>query len=148
MPNDVEPAFRLKGLSLWIRGYQFPNATDPFDANWLRVRAVLATSSSHVAAEGCLLQNVDLQRFCTELEELYRDLGGTARLASHEPNIDVTLEGDGHGHISMRASLTPDHLTQTHLVTFALDQTLLPDAIKQLRQIDRSFPMRGKSTLG
>jgi hypothetical protein len=148
MPNDVEPAFRLKGLSLWIRGYEFPDATEPFDANWLRVKAVLATSSSHVAAEGCFLQNVDLQRFCTELEKLYRDLRGTARLASLEPNIDVNLEGDGQGHITMRASLTPDPLTQTHLVTFALDQTLLPGAAKQLRQIDQSFPIRGKSAGG
>lgn len=144
MPNDVEPSFRLKGLSLWIRGYEFPDAADPFDANWLRVKAVLATSSSHIIAEGCFLQTVDLQRFCAELERLYRDLRGTARLASPEPNLEVTLDGDGRGHISMHASLTPDHLTQTHLITFALDQTLLPDAVKQLKQIDQNFATRGK----
>lgn len=144
MPNSDEPPFRLKGLSLWIRGYEFPYADSFYDANWLRVRAVLATSSFHLAAEGYFLQNLDLQRFSAELEYLYRDLKGTATLASTEPNLQVELTGDGLGHIGMRVSLTPDHLTETHTVAFNLDQTLLQHAIKQLRGIETAFPVRGK----
>ncbi|MEO6396502.1 MAG: hypothetical protein ABIO40_11405 [Devosia sp.] len=139
MPDSVEPPFRLAGLSLWVRGYQFPDAKDD---NWLRIRAVLATSSSHAAAEGNFLQTLDLQLFAAELENLYRDLNGTATLMSTEPNLHAELTGDGLGHIRMRVSLTPDHMTETHSVTFNLDQTMLNDAIRQLRGIDANFPVR------
>ena len=56
----------------------------------------------------------------------------------------VVLEAtDRRGHISAGVEITPDHLTQTHHLTFEIDQSYLPDIIKECAAIVRTYPIRG-----
>jgi hypothetical protein len=56
-----DPSLDLFGLKLWIHGRQFPNANDFWDGNWLRVTAMLSTSTSVVRTEGPEVSYVSLQ---------------------------------------------------------------------------------------
>jgi hypothetical protein len=68
----------------------------------------------------------ELAAFAQEVRRLHRDLLGTVRLRPIEPNIALTLTGDGKGHITVDGIAQNDCARGTRL-TFRLtkDQTYL-----------------------
>lgn len=49
LPEDFgEPSLSIAGFQLWVHGRQFPEATDFYDGNWLRVTAHCKASAASV----------------------------------------------------------------------------------------------------
>ena len=92
------PSLRLAAFQLWVHGWQFPEARDKWDGNWLNVTAHCGQNGASAWATGAILDTVGLLRFRGELERLYQTLSGEAVLESHEPNVVVRVTaGDRAG---------------------------------------------------
>jgi hypothetical protein len=139
----TEPDMRLGGLSIWVDGRQFPNATDYYDGNWLMVRARMEAPSATVKCEGAILSSADIDRFRAELGSLCATLAGKATLDSYEPELKATLKAQSLGHVEGVIEITPDHLNQLHRFTLDLDQSYLPAIIDACASILRRFPVLG-----
>ena len=142
-----EPDFTLGGLRLWIHGYEFPGIHEGYDANWLyaTVHYESASSSVLVVREPMIL-TWELYDWLCEMERLYRELRGTATLDCLEPYLFVELKADNrYGAITMKVEIRPTQPFGKEVHTFhkQVDQSYLPSAIRQLRDILQRFPIRG-----
>ncbi len=136
------PSLDLFGLKLWIHGRQFPNATDFWDGNWLRVTAILSTSTSMVRTEGPIVHLREIYGLKAECEKLYETLSGQATLACLEPNLSVKITAGTSGHIDIEVSVVPDQFTERHEYKTTSDQTYLPGVIQQCEGILEQYPIR------
>jgi hypothetical protein len=133
------PALEIDGFQLWIHDSQFSDSAD----NWLNVTAHCGDVGASVWVSGAILDTVDLERFARECDHLYQKHAAEASLAPLEPNLHISLvPSDRLGHIKMSVQITPDHMSQRHEFTFALDQTFLPRISTQLRKVLEEYPVR------
>jgi hypothetical protein len=142
-PNYGPPYLRIAGLAIWVYGYQFPEAEDYYDGNWLRVAAHCGASGAMVRVDGSLFMTLDVARFRDECGLLLQKSVKTAKLKPLEPELLVSIEeADSPGHLIMRVDMTPDSLTQNHTMFFEIDQSYLPSIITGCTRILREFPVR------
>lgn len=79
----------------------------------------------------------ELLGFAEEISRLYRDLTGTAQLKPLEPNITLTLTGDGKGHVTVEGTARNHFQTDTLLkFQFTIDQTYLKSIGESLTAAD------------
>jgi len=144
--NLGEHDLEIAGLRVWIHGRQFPDSTDYWDGNWLRVTAY-CTYQSAVRVHGSLIHLREIAGLLQGCERLYQTLEGRAALECLEPNLRVELVAETGGHIHVVISITPDHMSETHSFTDGFDQTYLPPVIAACKRILERFPMRGAEGL-
>lgn len=137
------PDIKLDRLQIWIHGRQFPDATDYWDGNWLRITAHCGSSGADVWTSGPILNLPALVSWLTELEHLSVSMRGEASLVPVEPELFVKLTAEEHGKISLEVEITPDNVTQEHSFNFELDQSYLAPLIDSCRRILAEYPVRG-----
>jgi hypothetical protein len=144
-PNDLgEPALNVAGFQLWIHGRQFPDSEDYYDGNWLRVTAHCGASCASVWVQGAIVTVMDIAGFREQCDSMLCGNSCSAVMDPFEPELRISLEGaDSLGHILAKVEITPDHLTQFHKMEFDLDQSHLPNIIKQCSAILQEYPIRG-----
>jgi hypothetical protein len=82
----------------------------------------------------------ELGRFAQEIRELGRNLTGTAEMNPLEPNLTLTLVGDGKGHVAVDGVARNHFDRGTELVFhFGIDQTFLADIAKALSAADSTI---------
>lgn len=88
----------------------------------------------------------ELDQFAGQIENLYQDLRGTICFRPMEPNIEITLDVDGRGHILVTGRARQDIAGGNHLnFAFTLDQTALPVLAVSLRKAEAfQAPDRGR----
>jgi hypothetical protein len=143
------PTLELEALRLWIHGYQFPEASDAWDGNWLRVTARCEGPGASVEVTGPILDTVSFLRFQRELVALYDRLVGSATLESHEPELRVEVGSVGTaGQMAVHIEITPDHMSQAHRFDLGIDQSYLPALIRACQQVLGQYPVRDPATRG
>src|ERR1043166_7168902 len=106
-----EPTLKLDEFQLWVHGYQFPDSSDYWDGNWLRITAHCAASGASVWVSGALLRNTDLIGWANQCDALRNGDAVVAALAPLEPELKVTVRPiDQLGHFTVRVEITPEHL--------------------------------------
>lgn len=79
----------------------------------------------------------ELRRFAEEVRQLHRTLVGTASLNPIEPNIVMTLTGDGKGHVKVEGVARNRFETRNSLAfDFEIDQTFLVGLAEGLEKAD------------
>jgi hypothetical protein len=99
---------------------------NPRSEGWLdaEVRVSLGAWSGRYAAR---FHEDDFPPFARQLEELHATLVGEARLSSLDGYLDITLTGDGVGHITIAGEAWDRPRWASHLViAYEMDQTELP----------------------
>lgn len=139
---------QLAGLQLWVHGYQFRDACDEDDANWLNATARCSDNGASVVVRGAFIGTAELLAWQREVETLAARLAGTARLACLEPQLLVMLEARPLGAIDMQVWITPDETTQEHRFRFAIDQSYLGSLAAQCAQVLERYPVRGPGAAG
>ena len=138
------PSLNVGDPRLWVLRRQFPDSQDSWDGNWLNVVAVYSGIGSRVEVSGPFLDTVSFVAFRSRLEAMASSLTGSAELSSVEPELRLMLSyADTLGHVEGWLELTSDHLREEHRFKIELDQTHLPELIRQLRAIETEFPTRG-----
>ena len=149
MSDSASPTIELGALQIWVHGYQFPEATDAWDGNWLRVTARCSVPGATVEVTGAILDTVSFQRFQGELARVYQTLDGVATLESHEPNLTVVVQAHrSTGHLEARVDITPDHMYQEHSFLIGADQTHLPTVMRGCAEVLRRYPIRDPAARG
>ena len=86
----------------------------------------------------------ELRAFADAIRRLHRDLSGTAELQPMEPNITLSLNGDGKGHMNAEGEVRNNLSSGTALAfSFSIDQTYLMEIADRL-----TGPIRRKSHNG
>ncbi len=138
-PATVE----IAALRIWVHGYQFPDQTDSWDGNWLRCTAHCAEAGASVRLTGAILDTVSFVRFGRELADVYKQLEGQATLESDEPELKAVVSAIGrNGAVQVVVEITPDHMTQVHRFTLTIDQSFLPEMVRQCNQLLERYPVR------
>jgi hypothetical protein len=137
------PHVELAGLKLWVHSYQYRNADDYDDANWLNATAICSEKGATVLVEGAFIRTTEIFAWQRAVEELAANLVGEARLDCMESELAVTLKGLPLGAVEMQVQITPDQLTQEHSFTFAIDQSYLGALASQCASLLTDFPIRG-----
>jgi hypothetical protein len=78
-----------------------------------------------------------LSSFANQLENLYQKLQGKAIFGTIDGKFSVELQGDGKGHIKAQFDVMDDIARLKF--DAELDQTFLPELIKQVRAISTAF---------
>ena len=135
-------------LSVEFLGRSNPTTTDFWDANWLNVQVLLAVGRFNGEFKGSLknqLRTTDLAAFRMELSALYQSLSGNATLKTVEDWLQLTLTGDGKGHLLMNGRvLDGPGIGNTLTLQLELDQTFLPEIIRSLDAVLVAYPIIGK----
>jgi hypothetical protein len=138
---EADADLRLLGLSLWVEGREFPDATDFWDGNWLVIRAEMRASGAYVERSGPILTAADFERFRDDLSKMVADLAGEAVLEGLEPGLRFFLKMQKLGRIEAIVEITPDHLTQQHRFEVEVDQSFLPGLVASCDAILTRFPV-------
>jgi len=91
----------------------------------------------------CDLDGGAFSRFASELRELHRTLKGTAEFSSYEEQIELSLVGDGLGHVAVKGEAM-DIAGTGNMLRFHLeiDQTELQPLLRDLEAIAARHPAR------
>ena len=144
-----EPAIIIGALSVWVQGYEFPEATDAWSGNWLSVTARCAANGASVIVSGAILDTVSFVRLRRELKTVGERMEGSATLASHEPNLRVTLKPQGTtGQIDVEIEITPNHVDQAHRFFGTIDQSYVHELRSACDSVLRRFPVRDPDSRG
>lgn len=138
---SAEPDLTFCGLSLWVEGREFPDASDYWDGNWLVIRAEMRAPGARVECVGPILMASDLECFRDGVAEMVTALAGEATLKGLEPGINLTLRMGSRGHVEGAVDITPDHLNQQHRFNVEADQSYLPALVLSCDAILGKLPV-------
>ena len=103
---------------------------------WARAEIVVRCDGWVGTMRGSFMKG-ELARFAEGIRQLHRDLTGIAELNPLEPNITLTLKGDGKGHITVDGVARNDFASRTELAfEFTIDQTYLKGIADSLCAVD------------
>lgn len=125
-----------------------PSADDYWDGNWLKVDVQVKAGAFRCSLEADLRAD-DFSRLRGDLAALYTALRGTAVLKTLEGWVEVTIVGDGKGHLSASCAVMDAPGTGNRL-TFKLnfDQTDVPPMLAALNAIVEAFPVKAAEERG
>lgn len=136
--------FRIGGevadfLLLSIRGRQFPEATDYWNANWLTCNVDACVGAFH-GVFGAVIRNEDLGRFLRQLRPLFENSSGGAMLEAAEW-LSLDVVADGRSRVKAHVQLN-DNCNALEF-SLSLDRSELPAIIAQLEEICGAYPVAG-----
>ena len=86
---------------------------------------------------GASFMQGELSRFAKQVQNLHKHLHGNATLEPMEPNLTLSLLGDGKGHVEVTGVAQNQFHTGTKLTfKMELDQTYLPAIAEALANLD------------
>ena len=130
-------------LQIEVHGYQFPNADDYYDANWLNVSIRYAGANSKIWLEEPCLLTVELSAFRDQLRQLSDLSVEGAVLRPLEPYIELEVARAGSlGGLSAKVRLKPDLIDEVHELQMGLDLSYLPGIVAQFDRVLSQFPVR------
>jgi len=136
------PDIKMAGLQVWVHGRQFPEATDYWDGNWVRVTVHCGAKGSDVWASGPIIHLPEILGLADACERMSQTLSGEASLDCMEPELSIKLQALSLGHLLMTVAITPDHLNQSHTFQFEIDQSHLSNLIAECRQTLMRYPIK------
>jgi hypothetical protein len=142
-----EPDLVIAGLKIWIHGRQFPDSTDYWDGNWLRVTAYCNSPNAMVKTGGPIIHLGEISGLLKGCEQLYSSLNGEAGLDCMEQELNVKLRAESGGSIKTKISVISNRLRDSHEFTYDIDQSYLPAIISACSNILEKYPIREDTNL-
>lgn len=143
MFNEMEPDIKLVGLSIWILGYQYPDSSKYWDANWVVVRVCCIGQCAVVELCDPCIHLPELAAWLDACIALEDGRSERAELPTMEPYLQITIDrsGDYRG-LVVKVKVTPDNVTQFHEFHFPIDSSYLRILIEALRGVLARLPIR------
>lgn len=142
-----EATIRCEGgeyLTLTVHGRSFPDCTDYWDGNWVRVSVDVSVGGFRGSVSGGLRTN-ELKDFHQQLVRLQESLEGTAELQTMESWLSIQASGDGCGHMRFRYVIRDEPgIGNTLECLLRTDQTFTRSTVAELTAIVKAFPVIGQ----
>ena len=114
-----------------------------WDKNWIQSR-ITVKGGAFRGQFNCDLMTTEFELFKRELKTLYSKLTGQATFKTLEGQIEIKIEGDGLGHLTIDCEAMDEAGIGNRLnIAMSCDQTQIPDYLRQLDKIIKEFPIRG-----
>lgn len=124
-------------------GWAHPKADNDWDKNWVHSKITIR-GGAFSGQFTCDLMTTEFELFKREVKSIYKYLNGTAKFKTLENQIEITIQGDGFGHFKVDCAAMNEPGTGNKLnIELAFDQTYIPDLLRQLDIIVKSFPIQG-----
>ncbi len=136
------PDIKLAGFNLWVHQRQFPEAQDFWDANWLIITVYCEAPGAQVKMNGPIIHLTEIENLLKECRQMYASLSGEASLNCMEPELDLILKMQTNGRLTMEVKITPNHLMQKHWFQFDIDQSYLPELIRDCQRVLENYPLK------
>ena len=144
----ADHAFHVTGngsVTVTVLGRQFPDAQHYDDACWLDVLVDVQVPGYTAHFGGTFLRNDELEEFASELKRMHATLKGKSALRTMECMIYLEAEVNKLGQIRWTGeTVFPIGDGNTLQFTLENDQSFLPGLIRELDNILKAFPIRGK----
>lgn len=142
------PSIVVGPLKIWIADYQYPDAQDYDDANWVFATARCEGCGSRVEATGAFIHLSELKKWKEDLMTFQCTLKGRVDLPTMEPTLTIKIEGQksNTGQLNCEVCLTGEHLRELHRYSLDIDQSYLPTLLAQVAAVLREFPIRNERT--
>jgi hypothetical protein len=138
-------ADRGEFLKLSLNGRSHPDCDDYWDGNWLSASIVIRAGGFRGSIEGDIRAE-ELAAFYGQLAQLQDSLQGVAEFDTLEDWLSIRATGDGIGHIEMRCVVLDQPGIGNKLeFTLASDQTFAKEAVGQLAEATKAFPVVGRT---
>lgn len=122
--------------------YERAPVGDYHDDNWLTVQILVAAGGFRGKVDASIL-TAELVDFLTQLHSLKETLRASAVLSTVEEQLELTLTGDGKGHITLSGNVLDQLGSGNRLVLeFSFDQSQLNASIRELTEVVERFPVR------
>ncbi len=138
---------QIVGLRIWVHGRQFPDSTDYWDGNWLRITAYCMVGESRVRVHGSVVHLSEIAGLLRGCESLSETLAGRTGLDSMEQNLKLELIAKKLGRVAVDIQITPEPMRESHRFRDEIDQTNLPAIIAACARILEKYPLRGRPQL-
>jgi hypothetical protein len=114
-----------------------------WDKNWIHSR-ITVKGGAFRGQFYCDLMTTNFELFKRELKKAYGNLKSTATFKTIEGQIQIKCIGDGLGHFEVDCEATDEAGTGNKLIlTMSFDQTAIPDLVRQVDKITKTFPIQG-----
>jgi hypothetical protein len=124
--------------------WEFPDADDYWDGNWIYSNVAIVVGSFRGSYEA-MLRTGEFVQFRDDLKVLHDKLKGAATFQTMEHWLAIQVEGDGRGHFTAKCEARDQPgMGNRLLFDLAFDQTELPALLRDLDELTRAFPVRGK----
>ena len=132
-------------ITVTVLGREFPHLQDYWDGNQLSVQVEILLPGYTANFGGTLLRTYELERFASELKQMYSTLKGKSTLQPLEGAISLQAEVNKAGFVFWAGKMIyPSGGVNVLKFELINDQTYLPDLIMELDAILEAFPIRGK----
>ncbi|MES2461035.1 MAG: hypothetical protein V4671_10660 [Armatimonadota bacterium] len=131
-------------LTIEFTGFPYTDA-DYWNRNWVSA-LIMARLPGFWVAFRDEIHLSDLEPFHRDLQTLYTELKGTARLHVMNGCLDLSGEIDHLGHLHWNAEIAhPVGAGNEARLTFAMhaDQSYLPSLLAQIKTVMEAFPIKG-----
>lgn len=143
MRDDSDPNIKLAGLSIWVEGYEFPDSTEYWDANWVVVRIVCVGHGSKVKFRDPCIHLPELQGWLTGCIALESKSADKAELPTMEPYLQVVIDRSGvAGGLVAAVTLIPDDIESPREFRFPIELSDVRTLIESLQRVLKRFPIR------
>jgi hypothetical protein len=141
--NERYASFQLGGLTVWIEGYEFPDAADYWDANWVMTRVQCTGQHTVVKLRDPCLRLPVLASWADACRRLLNGESDTAALAPMEPYLDITIdrEAEPKGLVTT-VKITPDNVTEFHEFRFPIEPSHVEKLIESISVVLSRLPLR------
>jgi hypothetical protein len=124
--------------------WEFPDAEDYWDGNWVYANVTVVVGGFRGSYEA-MLRTEEFVRFRDHLGQLYGKLTGAAAFETMEHWLAIRVEGDGRGHFTAKCEARDQPgMGNKLLFDLTFDQTELPLLLRDLNELTRAYPVRGK----
>lgn len=122
----------------------FPHTDDYWDGNWVYADVAVVVGGFRGSYEA-MLRTEEFARFRDDLQVLKDKLKGAAAFETMEHWLAINVEGDSRGYFTANCEAR-DQPGMGNQLTFelAFDQTDLPALLRDIDELTRAFPVRGK----
>jgi hypothetical protein len=131
-------------VTISVLGRTHGDTTDFWDGNWLisRIEVHVGGFAGRISAA---LRADEIRGFREDLERVYRELQGTARLKSMEEWLDLTMTvTGGQFEVEGRMIDNPGVGNELRFEIGGLDQSHAPKLIAGLLALERDYPVIGQ----
>lgn len=120
---ERDPDLRIMGLRMWEVGP--PGPSREFTAHY-------AGANAEVWVKGVAIEDNELARFKNDMEDLRKNLNGTAALGN-SPRLRLNIVGDARGGLEIYVEISPYSADQKHWFRSTADQTYLSGFIRDCK---------------
>lgn len=129
---------------MWADGYQFPDSTEFWDANWVRCRIVCVGQQATVKLAASCVHLPEFETWLDACKKLDSGDVDLAALDTMEPYLRIKVDRSGDFRTLLATvMLTPDNVTQFHEFRYPIDPSYLKGLITALGVVLKRLPVRG-----